>query len=54
MKNEDDNLSTTLHQNATLVRLTAKHPSGIKVNKELRSKLAEEHGMELEMIFITD
>jgi len=45
MKNEDDNLSTTLHQNATLVRLTAKHPSGIKVNKELRSKLAEEHGL---------
>ena len=45
MKNDDKKLSATLYKTATLVRLTAKHPSGIKVNKALRSKVAEEHGL---------
>ena len=44
MKNDDKKLSATLYKTATLVRLTEKHPSGIKVNKALRSKVAEEHG----------
>lgn len=39
----DKKLTNTLAENATLVRLTSKHPSGIKVDKYLRSDLAEEH-----------
>ena len=41
MKNDDKKLSATLHKTATLVRLTVKHPSGIKVDKELREEVAE-------------
>ena len=41
----DKNLTNTLSENATLVRLTAKHPSGLKVDKELRSNLAEDNSV---------
>ncbi len=41
----DNNLTNTLSENCTLVRLTAKHPSGLKVDKELRGKLAEQLGI---------
>ena len=36
----DKKLTNTLSENCTLVRLTARHPSGIKVDKKLRSGLA--------------
>tara|TARA_R110002110_G_scaffold227350_1_gene441668 strand:+ start:92 stop:1150 length:1059 start_codon:yes stop_codon:yes gene_type:complete len=38
----DKNLTNTLSENAVLVRLTAKHPSGIKTDKRLKKNLAEE------------
>ncbi len=38
----DKKLTNTLSENCMLVRLTARHPSGIKVDKKLRSGLAED------------
>ena len=38
----DKKLTNTLSENCTLVRLTVRHPSGIKVDKKLRSGLAED------------
>ena len=37
----DKKITNTLSENATLVRLTAKHPSGLKVDRDLRSGLAD-------------
>ena len=39
----DKKISNTLSENATLVRLTAKHPSGLKVDKGLRKDLADDN-----------
>jgi len=38
----DKNLSTTLSENATLVRVVLGHPSGIKSDKSLKNDLAED------------
>ena len=38
----DKNLSTTLSENATLVRVALGHPSGIKSDKSLKNDLAED------------
>ena len=38
----DKNLSTTLSENATLVRVALGHPSGIKSDKSLKNGLAED------------
>ena len=38
-----NSLSNTLSENATLVRITAKHPSGIKVDSEINAKTAEQY-----------
>jgi len=39
----DKKITNTLSENATLVRLTAKHPSGLKVDRDLRSGLADDN-----------
>jgi hypothetical protein len=36
-------INNTLAENTTLVRLTAKHPSGLKVDKYLREGLANDN-----------
>tara|TARA_R110002020_G_scaffold216326_2_gene423802 strand:+ start:914 stop:1876 length:963 start_codon:yes stop_codon:yes gene_type:complete len=41
----DNKITNTLSENATLVRLTAKHPSGLKVDRALRSGVAEENNI---------
>ena len=38
----DKKLSTTLSENATLVRVALGHPSGIKTDKSLKNDLAED------------
>ena len=39
----DKKITNTLSENATLVRLTAKHPSGLKVDRRLRKGLADDN-----------
>jgi|MGYP003135357936 hypothetical protein len=38
-------ITNTLSENATLVRLTAKHPSGLKVDRSLRNALAKKNSV---------
>ena len=39
----DKKITNTLSENATLVRLTSKHPSGLKVDRDLRGGLADDN-----------
>ena len=41
----DKTITNTLSENATLVRLTAKHPSGLKVDRRLRGGLADKNSV---------
>jgi hypothetical protein len=48
-----NSLSNTLSENATLVRITAKHPSGIKVDREINAKTAEQYELSSERLLQT-
>ena len=49
----DKKLSTTLSENATLVRVALGHPSGIKTDKSLKNDLAEDVKSNADLLFST-
>jgi len=49
----DKNVTNTLSENTTLVRLTAKHPSGLRTDKQMRDKFAEENSMNKKTVHLS-
>tara|TARA_R100000544_G_scaffold36728_1_gene25624 strand:- start:2250 stop:3224 length:975 start_codon:yes stop_codon:yes gene_type:complete len=49
----DKNVTNTLSENATLVRLTAKHPSGLKTDKSLRDEFTDSNSMERKTVHLS-
>jgi len=49
----DKNLSTTLSENATLVRVVLGHPSGIKSDKSLKNGLAEDVNSNADLLSVS-